>query len=171
MGGAISIDSATGVGTTVIFNIQVKNSSKGEYSAITGASTGFLDIKTTKKFRILIADDNILNQKVLKDMLTRLGHSVLSVSDGPDALSVAEDERFDVIFLDLQMPKMSGIQVVTKLRSSNAGSRDAFVVGLSGNADNETKRSVLEAGMNAFLPKPVTIRQLGEALSQAINDS
>jgi len=119
-----------------------------------------------QNLEILVADDNILSQRVLKEMLTQLGNKVTVVGDGLDALETATKESFDVIILDLAMPKLSGFEFVEKLRQSNSpNARRTKLIALSGNADDETRKRVQEVGLEHFLIKPVTMAQLASVMT------
>ncbi|BEI91391.1 uncharacterized protein CcaverHIS019_0402110 [Cutaneotrichosporon cavernicola] len=102
--------------------------------------------------RALVVDDDTLTRRLMTRMLQRLGADVRNADNGQGALDAIADYEFDVVFLDNQMPQMSGVEAVRVLRAS--GSR-LFVVGCTGNALEEDQHEYREAGADAILPKPV----------------
>ncbi|KAL1406702.1 hypothetical protein Q8F55_008408 [Vanrija albida] len=109
------------------------------------------------RLRTLVVDDDKLTRKLMSRMLSRLGHDVDNADNGKTALDLIMSEYsqgrfYDVVFLDNQMPQMTGVEVVRALRQAQLG---VFVVGCTGNALREDQREYLEAGANQLLPKPI----------------
>jgi CheY-like chemotaxis protein len=120
--------------------------------------------------RVLLADDNLVNQMVTTRMLQRCGAQVRCVGNGIEALQALREADFDVIFMDCQMPEMDGFEATRQLRSSEGAFRDPNipVIALTANAFATDREQCLAAGMNDFLSKPVDRHRLEEALFRAL---
>ena len=105
--------------------------------------------------KILVADDNAANGKIIKGILEGAGHTIEIVEDGEQALSALERTRFDVALLDINMPEVSGYEVAKLYRVSHVGEWRLPIVALTADATSETERLCREAGMDAVLTKPV----------------
>jgi CheY-like chemotaxis protein len=118
---------------------------------------------------ILVAEDNLNNQTVLRMMLRKLGMQAKIVENGALALESAQTGEYDLIILDLQMPVMDGITAVRKLNElyADAAKRPRFIA-LTANAFAEDKQACLAAGFDTYLAKPVTIHQLRKALLDSV---
>jgi two-component system, sensor histidine kinase RpfC len=115
------------------------------------------------KLRVLVADDNPTNREVLGKILERSGHAVTLVNDGEQALDAAERESYDLAILDRNMPRMGGMEALQALRLMTRGRERLPVIVLSADVTPEAKREALEAGADAFLPKPIeAVRLLDE---------
>jgi len=115
-----------------------------------------------KKLHILVADDNRTNREVINKILDRGGHSVRLVEDGEQMLDAVEQERFDLVILDRNMPGMSGVEALQALRVMNSGSQRVAVIMLSADATAEAKKEAYDAGADSFLSKPVEALHLLE---------
>jgi two-component system sensor histidine kinase RpfC len=117
-----------------------------------------------ESLRVLVADDNPTNREVLSRILERGGHTVTLAVDGERALQALENARFDVALIDRNMPRLSGVETVQAIRLT-AGARERMpVVMLSADVTAEVRREALEAGADAFLPKPIEAARLLEEL-------
>jgi two-component system sensor histidine kinase RpfC len=119
---------------------------------------------TTKKLRVLVADDNPTNREVIGKILERGGHTVALANDGEQALDALQREAFDTVILDRNMPGVGGIEALQALRLMTRGRERLPVIILSADATPATKREALEAGADAFLPKPVEALRLLEEI-------
>ena len=117
-----------------------------------------------KKLRVLVADDNPTNREVIGKILERGGHAVALANDGEQALDALQHEPFDCLILDRNMPGMGGIEALQALRLMMRGRERLPVIMLSADATPSTKREALEAGADAFLPKPVEALKLLEEI-------
>ena len=113
-----------------------------------------------KKLRVLAADDNPVNREVISKILERAGHTVTMVNDGEQALDALESERYDIVLLDRNMPGMGGAEALQALRLMTRGRERLPVIMLSADVTLEAKRDALEAGADAFLPKPIEALKL-----------
>ncbi|OGA72628.1 MAG: hypothetical protein A3G81_21690 [Betaproteobacteria bacterium RIFCSPLOWO2_12_FULL_65_14] len=120
------------------------------------------------KLRILVADDNPTNREVVGRILERSGHAVTLVNDGEQALDAVERDAHDLVLLDRNMPGMGGMEALQALRLMTRGRERLPVIMLSADVTPEAKREALEAGADAYLPKPIeALRLLDEIQSLA----
>lgn len=112
-------------------------------------------IRSSVSLNVMVADDNRTNQMVLQTILTNAGHKVVVVSDGEQALNELEETSFDIIFLDVNMPNIGGIECC-KLWRQIEGSRNHIpIIGLTADSTLETEKRCLDAGMDLRLTKPI----------------
>src|SRR5580704_9347982 len=125
-----------------------------------------------KRLRVLVTEDTEINRELIAELLTKRGHSVSTVSDGLQAIAAFERNRFDVILMDQEMPNMNGLDATRAIRKLETSSgRHARIIGLTGNATSEDERRCLNAGMDAFLSKPVRMEKLYEAVESNLQTS
>jgi len=106
--------------------------------------------------RVLIAEDNIVNQRVARMLLQRIGiYRIDVVEDGVEALNIAMQIQYDLIIMDCQMPVMDGLEATRRIRASAGEKARTPIVALTATAKEEDRRACIEAGMDAFLTKPV----------------
>jgi len=116
--------------------------------------------------RILVADDDASNRELLTELLHAGGHSVTTVLDGHEVLAALAKEQFEVVLLDEEMPRMSGLQTARAIvESRKPGEKRPIIVGISGNSTIEDEARCLEAGMDAFFAKPVRAAELFSILA------
>jgi two-component system sensor histidine kinase RpfC len=113
-----------------------------------------------KSMRVLVGDDQPANLLVLRRLLEKAGHEVQEVGDGEAALDALEQELFDVVVIDLHMPKFSGVDVIRQARVMEAGRPHTPIIVLSADATADAIHEAKQAGATAFLTKPVAARQL-----------
>ena len=125
--------------------------------------------------RILIAEDNVVNQKVAVRLLGRLGYTADVVANGAEALAEVErrasfGEGYDLVFMDVQMPEMDGLEATRRIRASPAVTRQPWIVSLTANAMEGDREACLEAGADDYLPKPVQLASMREAVERAVQN-
>lgn len=113
--------------------------------------------------RILVVEDNLVNQKLVQRMLRNLGYSSVVATNGSVAIDLCSDTSFDVIFMDIQMPELDGFETARKLRSDG---NDAWIVALTAHVMQEDREQCVAVGMNDFLAKPIRIEDLVSCLSK-----
>jgi signal transduction histidine kinase/CheY-like chemotaxis protein len=116
--------------------------------------------------RILLVEDNLINQKVGVRLLEKFGCSVDVASNGFEAVQMAGQLPYDLIFMDCQMPEMDGFQASRQIRLLGGALRKVGIVALTAAATPDDRRKCLEAGMNDYLTKPVTMNMLGTTLGK-----
>lgn len=118
-----------------------------------------------KVLRILLVEDDAINQTVLKDRLERWRHVVSVANNGAEAVERVENEDFDLVLMDLHMPKLDGISAVTIIRENERGTNKHIpIVAMTAAAMKEDREKSIAAGMDAYVTKPVKARQLNETL-------
>jgi two-component system sensor histidine kinase RpfC len=115
-----------------------------------------------RRLRVLVADDNPTNREVVGKILERGGHAAVVVENGEEALDAVEREAFDVVLLDRNMPGMGGMEALHAMRLMTRASGRLPIAMISADVTPEAKREALEAGFDAFLPKPIEALRLLE---------
>ena len=120
------------------------------------------------KFKILLAEDNVINQKVALATLKRLGYSADTVNNGKKAVQALEKTQYDLVLMDCQMPEMDGYKATGQIRNPNSKviNHDIPVIALTANATNEDKGKCLKAGMDDYMAKPFKPDQLADMLKK-----
>ena len=117
--------------------------------------------KAENPLRILIADDAELNRDLVVELLSKRGHSAEAVADGRAAVAALDRQTFDVVLMDEEMPRMTGLEATRAIRQREAKSgKHQIIIGLSGHATEEDETRFREAGMDAVLAKPVHLDKL-----------
>ncbi|MCC1494505.1 response regulator [Cognatishimia sp. F0-27] len=167
MDGAISVDSTVGMGTRFCVELpfETGQTSVPEESPVVVPVLDYTDL------HILLVEDNITNQLVLRRMLERVGIRVSVADNGQAALNIFEPERFDLVFMDISMPVMTGLEACKRLRAREAshGWARCPVVALTGNAFERDRLDALEAGMDGFLTKPIRREALFSAMTHHLH--
>ena len=116
------------------------------------------------RMRALVVEDNIINQKVIQGMLERLNQEVVIVGDGLEALRFVESDHCDIIFMDMQMPNLDGLETTRRLRGEALIAPEVPIVALTANASVFAAQSCFVAGMQGYITKPVDIPTLQRVL-------
>ncbi len=162
MGGAISVDSAPGVGSTFIVDLPLTPA----YGAVAAGSAA---APHTARLRVLAAEDNPVNQLVLKTLLSQCGADLVVVGDGAEALAAWQAADWDLILMDVRMPVMDGPSAVRAIRAEEAARARPRtpIVGVTANAMTHQVESYLAAGMDHVIAKPINMAELYAALAAA----
>jgi CheY-like chemotaxis protein len=124
------------------------------------------------KLRVLLAEDNVVNQRLALRMLEKRGHSVLVANDGREALAILQREPVDIVLMDVQMPDMDGFQATAAIRDGEKTSGGHLpIVALTAHALKGDKERCLANGMDAYLSKPIRAQDLDRALAEALSVS
>jgi two-component system sensor histidine kinase/response regulator len=124
-----------------------------------------------RKLRILLAEDNPVNQRVALYQLRMLEHHVELAQDGAAALKLFEEHEFDVVLMDIHMPKLDGYFVTNEIRRREANQRHTWIIAMTANALPEDREKCLAAGMDDYLAKPIQARTLVYALEKCVIQS
>lgn len=169
MGGTIHVESQVGIGTSFIFTMRT---GVGFQLAIPqGSPEQTPSTLLTREFgekyplRILVAEDNIINQKLIIRILNKLGYDPAIAANGLEVLSFLKNHTFDVILMDIQMPEMDGLEATIAVRSSDI--KQPVIIAMTANAMQEDKDECLRIGMNDYLSKPIHLESLLNGLSKA----
>ncbi|MDI1445450.1 response regulator [Polyangium sp. 6x1] len=117
--------------------------------------------------RILLAEDNVVNQKVASLLLQRLGYRVDIAANGLEVLEAVTRKEYDVVLMDVQMPDMDGLEATRRLRAPGPYQGKPRVIAMTANAMQEDRRECLAAGMDDFVSKPIRIEELVAALTRS----
>ena len=120
-------------------------------------------LATAIPLRVLVAEDNPVNQKVALRFLARLGYQALIAGNGREALQILDEQRYDLVLMDMQMPEMDGLTATREIRLRYPAARQPRIFALTANAVTGDRERCLEAGMDDYLSKPFkleTIEQL-----------
>ena len=118
-------------------------------------------MKDEFQFKILLAEDNIIIQKVTTLKFKNLGYMIDVANNGLEVLSMLENQFYDIILMDMQMPKMDGIAATEIIRQSHQ--IQPYIIAVTANFLEEDRQMCLDVGMNDFMTKPIVIAQLIEA--------
>ncbi|MDD3925212.1 MAG: PAS domain S-box protein [bacterium] len=125
------------------------------------ANLSLTDIKREKTWKVLLAEDDAVNQKLAMRLLEKQGHEVRLARDGKEALQAFEEERFDLVLMDVQMPEMDGFQATAAIREQELTSgKHIPIVAMTAYAMTGDREKCLAAGMDAYVSKPISIQEL-----------
>jgi len=122
--------------------------------------------KSARGLRLLLAEDNPVNQKVALAILRSRGYDADVASDGEQVLEMLETGSYDAVFMDVQMPRMDGLEATREIRKRWPGEKGPMIIGLTAHALEEDRRACLEAGMDRYVAKPVTLEKLSALLEE-----
>ncbi|MBC7465397.1 MAG: response regulator [Bdellovibrio sp.] len=155
LGGDLNVVSRQGAGSTFFIELPLEKVA----ASITPKSSIALTPAKSEPFpamKILIAEDNEVNQMILQKFMKKWGYAFKVAGNGIEALHLIETEPFDLILMDCQMPEMDGFEATQKIRShSNLNVRRLPIIALTANAMGDDKKRCLDVGMNSFVPKPI----------------
>lgn len=134
-----------------------------------------LELPSSKLFRtdfsILVAEDNLINQKVILRILEQLGIHIDIANDGREVLQMTEEQHYDLIFMDMEMPIMDGLETTRRLRDRTQDNNELpIIVAMTANAMQEDKERCFAAGMNDFISKPITVESTKSILKKWLQD-
>jgi len=124
--------------------------------------------KIKKKIKILVAEDNIINQRVAQTIFKNLGYEISIAHNGRDCVDKVKNDNFDIVFMDIMMPEKDGIEATAEIRSLGY---TIPIVAMTANAREEDKTKAFNSGMNYYLAKPVRIEEIKEVLIRWFSDN
>lgn len=164
MGGELRVESVFGEGSTftLCLDLNLMDAPVSRPTPISSAPS------TQENFdlHVLIVDDNAINRRVAEFQLKRLGCSFDCAQDGQEAVDMANQRKYDVIFMDLRMPNLNGIEATQEIRAHAGPNQDCYIVALTADKYEQQRQACLDAGMNEHLSKPYNATQLKAVLEQ-----
>ncbi|AFY71022.1 multi-sensor hybrid histidine kinase [Thalassoporum mexicanum PCC 7367] len=130
----------------------------------TKLTNNYQNLATDLPLRILLAEDNLVNQKVALNMFKRLGYRADVVANGLEAVTTVQQLHYDVVFMDMQMPEMDGLEATRSLRQQTGRQDYPWIIAMTANALKGDRQRCLDAGMNDYISKPVYLEAIIEAL-------
>lgn len=153
MGGDIGVVSTPGLGSTFWFTFRSRVATPGEIGSSVNETRKIPSFEKHQP-NILLVDDNHINRKVASEILKKADCKVISASSGAIAIELAEDHQFDMIFMDIQMPEMDGIETTAVLRKKY-GKKLPPIIAMTAYSMEEDKKKILDAGLDDYLAKPI----------------
>ena len=120
------------------------------------------------KLNILLAEDNPVNTKVAITLLEKVGHSVEHAENGQQAIEKMKRHDYHIVFMDVQMPTMDGLEATRRIRLWEAGKEHTPIIAMTAHALNGDRQRCLEAGMDDYVAKPIRAMQLFEAIEGVV---
>jgi CheY-like chemotaxis protein len=154
MGGRIWLDSTEGVGSESHFTVCCRHAPSQPAPETQDASAGAAS-RPAPKLRILLAEDNVVNQRLAQRMLEKAGHTVVIAGNGLRALQLLDSQEFDAILMDVQMPEMDGLEATRRIREAEKTSGCHIpVIAMTAHAMVGDRERCLNVGMDDYLSKP-----------------
>jgi CheY-like chemotaxis protein len=169
MGGSIWFESEIGVATTFFFTIKFKlthNLSETMNSDLDRVPATDETRLNQVKVRILVAEDNRVNQKLVRHFFERLGYSIDIAPNGLAVLDQVKLNAYDLIFMDVQMPEMDGLETTRELCKIYSDQERSVIIAMTANALDSDYQACFKAGMDDYLSKPLRLVKLQEALDK-----
>jgi len=170
MGGQIGVQSKQGEGSTFTFTVcvapalQIENAIDAMTPSCRAASAPSPESGT---LRVLVADDNPVNQKLVSRLLEKLGHVVTLVNNGREAVETARSGNLDLILMDVEMPEVDGFEATALIRATERSRRRTLIVAMTAHAMAGDNQRCLDAGMDDYLSKPIARDALAAILAKA----
>ncbi len=168
MGGKVGADSTAGVGSSFWFTVKLK---KGAAAAVLAATDVDAEAELRQHFagrRILVVDDEPINREIAVMQLEDVDLLADTAEDGAEAVALARKNSYAAIFMDMQMPKLNGVEATRQIRQL-PGYRDIPIIAMTANAFAEDKAQCLAAGMSDFLIKPFNPDELFAILLRSLS--
>ena len=178
LGGEIEMSSEPGKGTRMTFSILAQASAMlSDHPSGQGVVPDVSEVSapaTTRTLRVMVVEDNDVNRELLGIMLEQLGHEVFAVADGEAAISACAEQAFDVVLMDLNLPRIGGIEATRRILQGYEARGDddrPAIIALTASVSDADRTLCAAAGMHGFLTKPATVFSLDMALRVAVNDT
>ncbi len=165
MGGSqITVESQVNKGSTFCFTLPFSSRLPDKKSALSAG--GFKLEKSVKNFDILVAEDNLINYLLVEELLKKLGHRPHRASNGHEAVELASCNKYDLIFMDIQMPVLDGYGAARQIRKRDAA---VPIIAMTANAIKGDYEKCIAAGMTDYLSKPINIEKFAEIIKRHFN--
>ncbi len=169
MGGSLTAENNRGRGTTFAFGLEAP---RAETAAAETSNVEILpDLELQQTPHVLIVDDNATNRVVAQALCEMFGCTSETAADGVEALECVQERRFDLVLMDIKMPRMDGVQATEAIRALEGPERHIPIVALTANADPDDARRYLAIGMAAVVEKPIKPERLRMAMNAALEQA
>ncbi|MDB2393950.1 ATP-binding protein [bacterium] len=165
MGGDIIVESNINEGATFILSLPLVRVAKTD---VIEPKELDIPVENFKKINVLVVEDSITNREVLCDMLEEMGHKVIGAMNGLESLEQVKKQIFDIIFMDINMPIMGGIEAVEKIRSGGGLNSKTYIAGLTAHGSDEFSVKAEQAGMDCYFTKPIRLVTLQQIISDVV---
>ena len=165
MGGEIKVESRAGKGSTFRFSVWFKKGPAEAGPDKAPVETGE-EKEIDRGFEILLVEDDLANQRMTMLMLEKMGHAVELAEDGVEAVEMAQTRTYDIILMDIQMPRMGGIEATEKLRQAGVSTP---IVAMTASVMKGDRERLLEAGMDDYIAKPIRRDIVRDTLNRYVN--
>ncbi|WP_423681538.1 ATP-binding protein [Undibacterium sp. WLHG33] len=171
MGGSISIQSEVGKGSRFTCSLPLNIS--GKHKLVNDQKEAEHQTTLQRQLKILIAEDNPVNQTLITNLVGRQGHHTTLVNNGAEAISQWKEDKFDLILMDMQMPVMGGMEATKEIRrieEEKKTKRKIPIYALTASAMSDEKEEALKSGLDGYLTKPINRTILSEVLAKVAGD-
>jgi CheY-like chemotaxis protein len=169
MGGQIGVTSEEGKGTTFSFTIQTAaGTSPGQTPAAGNMQNGQVklsaDFAQQHPLHLLVAEDHLVNQQLVLKVLDLLGYKADLAENGKEAVDMVADQSYDIVFMDMQMPEMDGLEATRLIRAN--GQQQPVIIAMTANVMQSDQEECMQAGMDDFISKPLNLDDLVHMLGK-----
>jgi CheY-like chemotaxis protein len=165
MGGRLSVESIIGRGSTFSFTTRLGHQSTSAKNRALVSLAQRAPERVDRPLRVLLAEDNLVNRVLAIRLLEKRGHSVAVAGNGREALDATEQQIFDVVLMDLEMPEMSGLEATTAIRRREQGTGTRIpIIAMTAHAMIGDRERCLAVGMDAYVSKPIRAEELYAAI-------
>jgi CheY-like chemotaxis protein len=168
LGGRIDVDSRPGDGSTFILHLPLPRAVDAVAETARPEETTAAAQDPGRAAAVLVVDDHPVNREVARIMLEAFGCEVVEVCDGQEALDAVSSRPFDLVLMDVRMPRMDGLEATRRIRAMPGPESRLSIVAMTADAMPEDVARCLEAGMNAHLAKPINQAGLVAAVNRAL---
>jgi signal transduction histidine kinase/CheY-like chemotaxis protein len=163
MGGSLHCVSTLGAGSRFWFTARVEHAEPMQQPSLHQTETP----ATLQQLQVLVAEDNAVNQKVIRNFIERLGCKITVTPNGAEAIKACRAAKYDAILLDLQMPVLDGLSAAAAIRALGGWCAEVPILAISASVEADYRQACTDAGMDGFVEKPIQLAQLARALAAA----
>ena len=167
MHGTLTVESTPGVGSSFTLSLTLATRKAPAHRPAAAPPSA---ANTSRNLRILLVEDNLINQHVARQLLQHLGLAVDLAENGHEALDAVAATTYDLVLMDMQMPEMDGIEATRRIRAHRSLPQQPIIVAMTANASEADRERCRAAGMDGFVAKPIQLEDLEHVLTQIPHD-